>query len=119
MLILAGILIGFGIAASIVLVTEGILEAVERRWKRGMLRVAAGASLAAASVAVLGLAARLFIPPEVWVGGEVEEKARALAENIAQLMNISVLGLPLGLIAAGVVVWRRRSARNAASERRP
>jgi len=84
-----------------------------------MLRVAAGASLAAASVAMLGFAARWFISPEVWMGGEVVEKARALAENIAELMNVSVLGLPLGLIAAGVLIWRRRSARNAASQRRP
>jgi hypothetical protein len=116
MLVLAGVLIGLGIAASVVLVTEGILDAVARRWKRALLRAATGASLAVASVAVLGLAARLFIPPEVWIGDEVEEKARALAENIAQLMNISVLGIPLGLIAAGVVVWRRRS-RPGASER--
>jgi hypothetical protein len=119
MLILAGVLIGLGIAASIVLVTEGILDAVGRRWKRAVLRVAAGAGLAVGSVAVLGLAARLFIPPEVWMEGEVEEKARALAENIAELMNLSALGIPLGLAAAGVVVWRRRSARDAASERRP
>ncbi len=118
MLILAGVLIGLGIAASVMLVTDGILDAVARRWRRSMLRVVAGAGLAVGSVAVLGLAARLFIPPEVWMEGEVEEKARALAENIAELMNISVLGIPLGLVAAGVVVWRRRSARNAASERR-
>jgi hypothetical protein len=116
MLVLAGMLIGLGIAASVVLVTEGILDAVARRWRRAVLRVASAAALAVASVAVLGLAARLFIPPEVWIGDEVQEKARALAENIAQLMNISVLGIPLGLIGAGVVVWRRRS-RSAASDR--
>src|SRR5690242_19384546 len=105
MLVLAGVLIGLGIAASVVVVTEGTLDAVARHWKRAVLRVGAGAGLAVGSVAMLGLAARLFTPPEVWIAEAVEEKARAFAENIAEVMNLSMLGIRLGLIAAGVAVW--------------
>ncbi len=65
-------------------------------------------------VMLLALAwtARSLITADVWTD-EVppEVKARFLAENMAGLMNVSVLGLPTGVAAGILLVWRRRVRR--------
>ena len=57
----------------------------------------------------LGLTASSLMLTNVWMEGvEPEAKARFLAESISELMNMTVLGLPAGLLIGILLVWRRR-----------
>jgi hypothetical protein len=114
MLVLAGTLLGLLAACSAAFFVLGSSALVDRRWKDGALRVAAAVASVPVVLSLLAWSARLLIPGDVWTDGAGPEVgARALAENISGLMNISVFGPPLGLIAGTALVWCRRGRKGA------
>jgi hypothetical protein len=89
----------------------GAFSAVFRaNWKLAAIRVvAAAANLALAFILLSSAASALgrgALPGSV----DPMQKARLLGENIACLMNISVFGLPLGLLAGLWSAFRDRRA---------
>jgi len=114
MLVLAGTLLGLLVAGAVVLLVLGLAALVKRRWKNGSLTLALGVASLPIVMLMLASMAYLLIPRDLWTNGVgPEEKARASAENISSLMNISVFGPPLGLTAGIALVWRRRGREGA------
>jgi len=110
MLVLAGTLVGLLAVGTMVLLVLGFAAFVDRRWKDGLISLAAGVGSLPIVMMILAGIARLLISADLWKDGAGPEvKARALAENISGLMNISVFGLPVGLFTGVALVWRRRA----------
>lgn len=110
MLVVVGVALGMLCSAAVALVVVGCVAVIYRRWKGGLLRIAAGVVGGLVVVVGLGLGGRFLIPAEVWaadVGPEL--RARALGKNISQLMNVAVFGVPFGLVAGIVAAWRKRT----------
>jgi len=117
MLVLVGLLLAVMSAAAVALHVLGLAALVERRWRSAALKVGGGIVASMVVVVALGLAARLLMRGDLGVDGVPPEmKARALAENISALMNATALGIPTGLIAGILLVWRRRMRAKASSQ---
>jgi hypothetical protein len=111
------------VATSGFLAVRSLLAIFRRRW-RAAWGVIGGAGLLAFTFLLLAAAAYLLGPARL-VGNEIDpsQRARVLAENISKLMNISIWGLPLGVLAALVAVFRdrrrTRSQRHGSEHQRP
>lgn len=108
MIFATGIVIGVIVAGFPVFVLRGLALFARRRWSKGLANTAGGLACLLGGVLVLGLAARYLVP---LAGVDPSEKARVLAEGIAELMNCSawvtiLMGVPGGLVTA-VVTYRR------------
>jgi hypothetical protein len=101
----AAIVLGVLLAASVFFVAKGLGAVVRKRWREGWVALL-GLGLFATYVILLGAAAYLFVPADLWSVIDPPTRARVLAENISTLMNRSVLGAPLGLLL-GVVFFIR------------
>jgi hypothetical protein len=108
-LVLAGSLLAVLAAVATLLLVLGCVAWFNRQWQKGVLSIAG--SVAATVILALSLtwAARSLISAEDWTNDiGPEGKARFLAENIAGLMDVTALGLPAGILAGALLVWRRR-----------
>jgi hypothetical protein len=101
----AAIVLGVLLAASLFLVAKGLGAVVRKRWREGWAGLL-GLVLFGTYVILLGVAAYLLVPADLWIVIDPPTRARILAENISSLMNRSVLGAPLGLLL-GVVLFIR------------
>ena len=108
MLLLFGTVLGFLLAGSAFLVVRGLVGLF--RWRsKAALALLGGVGLFAVTVILLGLASYLLGPSAL---AEPPEKARVLAKNISALMNLSFLGLPLGVLVGLVAEIRARRPPN-------
>jgi uncharacterized membrane protein len=108
--------LGLLLAASVFLVAWGVGAIIRKRW-RGALGIALGLGLFATYIFLLGAAAYLLgATDNEGTAIEPQHKARILAESLSYLINTTVLGAPLGVLAAIVVLVRSRlSSRRADS----
>jgi hypothetical protein len=109
MLVLAGIVLAVLAAGASALQVLAIAAGVGGRWKAALITflVASGSFIVVG--VLLALTARVLLSTDVLTAGVGPEvKARFLAENISGLMNVTVLGLPGGLLIGILLVWRRR-----------
>jgi hypothetical protein len=102
------------LAASVFLVAWGVGAIIRKRW-RGALGLLLGLGLFATYIVLLGAAAYLLgATDKEGAAVEPQHKARILGESISYLMNTTVLGAPLGVLAAVIVLVRgRRASRRA------
>jgi hypothetical protein len=108
-LVLAGSLLAVMAAVATLLFVLGCAALFNRQWQKGVLSIAA--SVASTVVLALSLtwAARSLISAEDWKNDiGPEGKARFLADSIAGLMDVTALGLPAGMLAGALLLWRRR-----------
>ena len=112
---LAGVVLGLVLAASAFLVVVGLVALFRRHW-RASLATLLGLGVFLGYCVLLAAIAYALGPAQM-DGTKLDpsEKARVLAEIIAEQMNISVWGLPLGLLlgVAKVVRSVRRAGRAA------
>jgi hypothetical protein len=109
MLVLVGLLLAVMSAGAVALHILGLAALVERRWRSAALELGGGVVASMVVFVALALAARLLMRGDLGVEGvPVEMKARALGDNISALMSVTALGIPAGLIAGALLVWRRR-----------
>ncbi len=110
MLVLAGILLALLSAGAVALLLLGFAAFVERRWRNGAIKLAAGAAAWVLVFLCLSGTAFLLMRTDTWTEGvDPQVKARVLADNISGLMNVTALGLPFGLVAGAILLWRRRA----------
>jgi hypothetical protein len=103
--VLAAIVLGGLLAASAFFVAKGLGAIFRKRWREGWVGLL-GLALFAAYIILIGAAAYLFIPADLWAITDPTSKARILAEHISVLMNRSAWGAPLGLLLALVFLIR-------------
>lgn len=100
--------IGLGLlqAASVFFVVRGLGALLRKRWRSGLAALL-GLALFLAGAILFGAFAYMLGPMNVdGTSIEPSQKARILAENISELMNISFWGPPLGLLLGIVVAGR-------------
>jgi hypothetical protein len=104
MLWLAGIGLALVLAVSLALVLKGLGGLSRGKW-HGAWAVLSGLGAFGVYILALGLLAFLLGSVSSEVESDPSQKARILAENISDLMNISIWGVPLGLLFGGVAVF--------------
>jgi hypothetical protein len=108
MLIVASILLGAIIAWAMILLVLAAYDLIGRRWRLGLLRLSAALVLVIVGIAGLRASAPFGVPTHTYNDDRVlHERARALGKTVAGLRNVALLGLPVGLVAGAVLVWRK------------
>ena len=116
--LVTGLVLGLVGAVSIFLGVRGIGSLVRKKWRLGTVRVLTCLGGLVLTVALLAVFAYALVPAALGEKLiEPSQKARVLAESISTLMNCSVWGPLIGLLA-GVVASLRdlRQSRHRAVE---
>lgn len=96
-------------AGAVALFVLGCADVVGRRWRNGVRELVASVALVLIAFLCLGWAGSSLMRGNLGANDVgTEAKAHVLAESISSLMNVTALGLPFGLVAGVVLVWRRR-----------
>lgn len=91
---LAGCVLAVLVALAVVVLVRGVDALLRRRWKDG-LGVLFGIAIFGVTIALLAGTAFLLGPAQLdGTAIEPSDKARLLAENISEMMNVSSWGLP-------------------------
>jgi hypothetical protein len=112
MTFLAGGAFAVLVALATVVLVRGVAALLRRRWKDG-LGVLFGIAILGVTVALLAGTAFLLGPAQL-DGTTIDpsDKARLLAENISEMMNVSSWGFPIGLVLGTALVFRARRRRS-------
>ena len=89
---------------------RGIAAWLQRRWKAGVDRVAFAIGWFVVALVTVSVVATRFVGAHAPKAAGPEEKARLLAEIIAEHVNAGFLGLLLGLTLGALLEWRTRRA---------
>jgi hypothetical protein len=108
MLWVAGFTIALVLGISAFFGVRALSAVFRANWKVASVRVVAAAASLALAFILLSSAASALGRGALLGPVDPSQKARRLGEIIADLMNISVFGLPLGLLAGLLSAFRDR-----------